>query len=396
VKRFHVHVTDDVLLDLRRRLSSTRFPPPSPVGPWSDGTDRGFLGELVEYWRDGYNWRAQEALINALPQFLAEADGRKLHVVHARSAAADALPLLLIHGWPGSFWEFRRILPLLTDPAAHGGDPRDAFHVVIPSLPGYGWSAVPDAPGCDPAAIARAFAALMAGLGYDRYGAQGGDWGSRIAAQLGVADAGHVLGVHLNFPSFISPPADYDGSGLGRSDREALRATRAFAADGLAYLQLQSTRPQTPAFALSDSPAGLAAWIAEKYQEWSDGELGTAIDRDDLLTIITIYWVTNTIGPSMRLYREHGRRPWNQKVPVPAGCAVFPAETSPPVRAWVEQFLDVRHWTEMPHGGHFAALEQPALLAADIRKFFRPLRGAGLIRSGSADEPTRVVRLRQA
>jgi pimeloyl-ACP methyl ester carboxylesterase len=396
VKPFHVHVPDDVLRDLRRRLCATKFPPPSPAEPWSDGTDSAFLGELLEYWRDSFDWRRQEALINALPQFLAEADGRTLQVVHARSAEADALPLLLIHGWPGSFWEFRRILPLLTDPAAHGGDPRDAFHVVIPSLPGYGWSAVPDAPGCDPAAIARAFAALMAGLGYHRYGAQGGDWGSRIAAHLGVADAGHVLGLHLNFPSFISPPPDYDGSALTPADRESLRAGRAFAADGLAYLHLQSTRPQTPAFGLSDSPAGLAAWIAEKYREWSDGGLGTAIDRDDLLTIITIYWVTNTIGPSMRLYREHGRRPWNQQVPVPAGCAVFPAETSPPVRAWVERFLDVRQWTEMPRGGHFAALEQPGLLAADIRKFFRPLRETGPIRAGSADEPTRIVRLRQA
>jgi pimeloyl-ACP methyl ester carboxylesterase len=396
LKPFHVHVTDDVLLDLRRRLSATRLPPPSPAERWSDGTDSAFLGELLGYWRDGFDWRKQEALINALPQFLAQADDRKLHVVHARSAEADALPLLLIHGWPGSFWEFRRILPLLTDPAAHGGDPRDAFHVVIPSLPGYGWSAVPDTPGCDPAAIAGAFAALMAGLGYDRYGAQGGDWGSRIAAHLGVADAGHVLGLHLNFPSFISPPPDYDGSGLAPADRAALRAARTFAADGLGYLHLQSTRPQTAAFGLSDSPAGLAAWIAEKYREWSDGDLGTAIDRDDLLTIITIYWVTNTIGPSMRLYREHGRRPWNQQVPVPAGCAVFPAETSPPVRAWVEQFLDVRQWTEMPRGGHFAALEQPALLAADIRKFFRPLRASRSDPGRPAEEPARIVRLPQA
>lgn len=376
MKPFRVHVSDDALLDLRRRLSATRFPPLSPSMPWSDGTDSAFLSDLLAYWRDDFHWRKQEALINTLPQFMTSADARELHLVHARSAEAGALPLLLVHGWPGSFWEFRRIIPFLTDPAAHGGNPNDAFHVVIPSLPGYGWSAVPDAPGCDPAAIARAFAALMANLGYRQYGAQGGDWGSRIVAHLGVTDASHLVGVHLNFPGFIAPPPDHDGSGLNQSDLKALRSARAFAADGTGYLHLQSTRPGTPAFGLSDSPAGLAAWIVEKYREWTDcnGDLYSAIDRDDLLTIIMIYWVTNTIGPSMRLYREHGRRPWNQKVPVPAGCAVFPAETSQPVRSWVEQFLDVRQWTDMPRGGHFAALEQPALLAEDIRKFFRPLR----------------------
>jgi pimeloyl-ACP methyl ester carboxylesterase len=376
MKPFRVHVAEDALADLGRRIAATRFPPPSPGEAWSDGTSEAYLRELLAYWRDGFDWRAQEERINALSHFQSEADGRKLHFVHARSAEPDALPLLLTHGWPGSFWEFHRIIPLLTDPAAHGGDPRDAFHVVVPSLPGYGWSAIPDKPGCDPAAIARAFAALMANLGYDTYGAQGGDWGARISAQMGVSDADHVVGVHLNFPSFITPPPDFDGSGLDAADRAALEAARAFGRDDAAYLQLQSTRPQTPAFGLSDSPAGLAAWIVEKYREWTDcdGEVDRAIGRDDLLTIITIYWVTNTIGPSMRLYHEHGRRPWNQRVPVPAGCAVFPAETSPPVRSWVERFLDVRQWTDMPRGGHFAALEQPDLLAADIRRFFRPLR----------------------
>jgi pimeloyl-ACP methyl ester carboxylesterase len=376
VTPFRVDVPGDVLLDLRRRLSQTRLPPPSPAAPWADGAGDAFLHDLLAYWRDGFDWRKQETLINALPQFTVTAGGRELHVVHARSAEPDAMPLLLIHGWPGSFWEFRRILPMLTDPAAYGGDRRDAFHVVIPSLPGYGWSAVPRAPGCGPAAVAAAFAALMADLGYERYGAQGGDWGSRIAAQVAVTAPGQVAGIHLNFPAFISPPPDFDAAALGPREREALAAGRAFAADGLAYLHLQSTRPQTPAFGLSDSPAGLAAWISEKYREWSDcgGDLYQAVDRDDLLTIITIYWVTNTIGPSMRLYREHGRRPWTQRVPVPAGCALFPAETSPPVRAYVERFLDVRRWTDMDRGGHFAALEQPELLAEDVRAFFRPLR----------------------
>ena len=383
MKPFRVHVTDDVLLDLRRRLSTTRFPPPSPAGPWSDGTDSSFLGGLLEYWRDGFDWRKQEALINDLPQFLAEADGRQLQVVHARSAEADALPLLLIHGWPGSFWEFRRILPLLTDPAAHGGDPRDAFHVVIPSLPGYGWSAGPDAPGCDPAAIARAFAALMSGLGYDRFGAQGGDWGSRIAAHLGVTDAGHVLGLHLNFPSFISPPPDYDGSGLGPADREALRAGRAFAAGGLAYLQLQSTRPQTPAFGLSDSPAGLAAWLIEKLRAWSDRRPdGTSLlDRDAMLTDVTIYWLTGTIGSSMRMYRANEAIPETERsrtIEVPTGYTLFPADIEPPAPdAWLERTTtDLAYVSRPTRAGHFAPIEDPELYARELREFFRPYRKA--------------------
>lgn len=359
---FTVSIADEILLDLRHRITRTRFPPPSPAPPWADGTDGDYLRGLLDYWADGFDWRAQERRINALPQFMAVADACRLHFVHLPSPRADALPLLLIHGWPGSFWEFHRIAPLLTD----------RFHLVIPSLPGYGFSSSPTTSGCDPAAIARAFAALMAHIGYQRFGVQGGDWGARIGAHLAVSAPSRVVGLHLNFPGFISPPPDYDGAGLTDADRAALNQGRMFGRDNAAYIALQSTRPQTPAYGLSDSPSGLAAWISEKYREWTDcgGNLDNAISRDDLLTIITIYWVTNTIGPSMRLYREHGRRPWTQDIPVPAACAVFPAEVSPPVRVWVEQFLDIRQWTTMPRGGHFAALEQPELLAADVEQFF--------------------------
>jgi pimeloyl-ACP methyl ester carboxylesterase len=376
IQPFRVQVSDAVLADLRRRLADTRFPVASPAPGWSEGPPADYIRELLEYWRDGFDWRAQERLINGLPQFRDPAAGDGLHLIHARSAEADAFPLLLIHGWPGSFWEFHRILPLLTDPGAHGADPADAFHVVAPSLPGYGWSAAPGRTGCDPASIAAIFAELMSELGYARYGAQGGDWGARISAQLGVIAADRVAGVHLNFPSFITPGPYQDVAQFSESDRAALHAARAFGIDRAAYLHLQSTRPQTPAYALSDSPAGLAAWIAEKFWEWTDhdGDLRAAVSVEDLLTIITIYWVTNSIGSSMRLYREHGRRPWTTRVPVPAGCAVFPGDTSPPVRGWVEKFLDVRQWTQMPRGGHFAALEEPELLASDIRAFFRPLR----------------------
>jgi pimeloyl-ACP methyl ester carboxylesterase len=368
----------DAIADLRRRIDATRFPAHSPGQPWSDGPPERYVRELLDYWLDGYDWQRQERLINEVPQFYASTLGDGLHFVHARSPQSDAFPLLLSHGWPGSFWEFHRLIPMLTDPAAHGGDPGDAFHVIAPSLPGYGWSDAPTRPGRDPASIAATFAELMAMLGYDRYGAQGGDWGARICAQLALAQPDHVAGIHLNFPGFIAPPMDHDPASLDEKERTALMRGRAFAAAGAAYLQLQSTRPQTAAYGLADSPAGLAAWIAEKYWEWADhdGDLETVISRDDLLTIITIYWVTNTIGSSMQLYRQHERRPWTARVPVPVGCAVFPRETLPPVRSWVEKFLDVRQWTEMPRGGHFAALEQPELLAADVRQFFRPLRTA--------------------
>jgi microsomal epoxide hydrolase len=376
VRPFRVHVDDEILGDLHRRIAQTRYPPPSPVESWRDGTSEAYLRDLLEYWRDGFDWRQQEERVNAFPQYRTDAGGRSLHFVHVRSPEPDAMPLLLTHGWPGSFWEFHRIISRLADPGSHGGDPRDAFHVVAPSIPGYGWSAVPDAPGCDPAAVARTFATLMAKLGYERYGAQGGDWGSRVSSEIGVIDRDHVVGIHLNFPGFISPPTDHDGSGFDAADQAALAEARAFGFQGGGYLHLQSTCPQTAAYGLSDSPAGLAGWIVEKYHDWVDGDLDEVITRDDLLTILTIYWVTNTIGPSMRLYLEHGRRPWNKPVPVPAGCAVFPAETVPPVRAWVERYLDVRQWSEMPHGGHFAALEQPELLVADICQFFRPLRAA--------------------
>jgi pimeloyl-ACP methyl ester carboxylesterase len=376
IEPFRVQVSDAALSDLHRRIDATRLPPVSPAEPWSDGPPVDYIRALLDYWRDGFDWRRQERLINELPQFreLRGTDG--VHFVHARSAEPAAFPLLLLHGWPGSFWEFHRIVPLLIDPAAHGADPGDAFDVVAPSLPGYGWSDPPVRPGCDPAAIAMRFASLMANLGYQRFGAHGSDWGARISASMGVLVPDRVAGIHLSFPSFIAPPLDYDGAELGDSDRAAMQAGRAFGAERAAYLHLQSTRPQTPAYGLSDSPAGLAAWIAEKYWEWTDHgtELESMISPDDLLTIITTYWMTNSIGPSMWLYREHGRRPWVTTVPVPAGCAIFPCDTSPPVRAWVERFLDVQRWTEMPRGGHFGALEEPELLAAEIRAFFRPLR----------------------
>jgi epoxide hydrolase len=374
VEPFVVEVSDEVLDDLSVRLSRLRLPARSPVADWSDGTPEGFLVELLRYWRDDFDWPSQIARINQLAHYRCQIMGQGIHFVHARSANDGALPLLVTHGWPGSVWEFNRIIPMLTDPEAYGGSARDAFHVICPSLPGYGWSDVPSEPGCTPRVIASYEAALMSRLGYTRYGVQGGDWGSRISAFVALDDVAHVVGLHLNTPQFIQPPPDYDGTGLSEADLATLNARRRISAEGSGYRDQQSTRPQTLAYGLSDSPAGLAAWITEKFQAWSDGGIDASIGRDDLLTNIMIYWCTNTIGSSIRLYKENARQPWTEKILVPAGCAIFPHEVFPPTRGWIERFLDIQRWTVMPRGGHFAALEQPELLVGDIRAFFRPLR----------------------
>jgi pimeloyl-ACP methyl ester carboxylesterase len=379
IEPFAVRVDEDVLADVRGRLERARFPVASPATGWSEGTPQDYLAELVGYWLNEYDWRDNEARLNMLPQFRTVVDGLGIHFVHARSTNPDALPLLMTHGWPGSVWEFQRIISLLVDPTRHGGDADDAFHVVCPSLPGYAFSDPPAATGCDPRRIAAYEAALMSRLGYERYGAQGGDWGARISAHVAGAHPCRVIGLHLNFPGFISPPPDFDTSTLDSTDLQRWHRGREFVADGMAYLQLQATRPQSLAYGLSDSPLGLAGWLVEKFQAWSDcaGDPSNVLSRDELITNIMIYWCTNSIGSSIRLYREHNRRPWNERVDVRAACALFPAETSPPIRAWVEGFLNIRQWSEFNRGGHFAALEQPELLAEDIRRFFRPLR-AGL------------------
>jgi len=359
-RAFRVAVPETELDDLRQRIARTRWPVPSPARPWTDGISGEYLADLLQEWRTEFDWRHQEERINALPQQMVEVAGTRLHVVHARSVKPDATPLLMIHGWPSSFWEFHRILPELSD-----------FHVVVASLPGYGWSDAPARTGWDTGRIAEAFVELMAGLGHRDYLIHGSDWGSRIAARMGIIDAQRVRGVHLAFPGFIMPPPDQSLDDLPAEDQVTLQTVRSFAHDGSAYLQLQATTPQTVAHGLSDSPAGLAAWLVEKYHAWADhdGDVDAVIDRADLLTTLTIYWVTNSIGPSMRLYREHGRRPWSDQVPVPAACCLLPGEPVPPVRSHVERFLDVRQWTRYERGGHFAALEQPGAVAADLRAF---------------------------
>ena len=375
---FSVAVAQSVLDDLSARLRATRWPDALPGTGWDLGTELGYLQELCRTWSDDFDWRRQEARLNAWPQFLTEVDGARLHYLHARSPHPAALPLLLTHGWPGSVVEFLSVLGPLVDPPAHGGDAADAFSVVCPSIPGYGWSGPTRERGWDVRRVARALAGLMAELGYERYGAQGGDWGGIATAHLGVLDAEHLVGIHLNMAN-APRPRGFDDSTLEAQEQADLADMRAFKAGETGYQAIQGTKPQTLAYALNDSPAGLAGWVVEKFRSWSDcgGDVESVFDRDDLLANLTTYWVTGTAGSAARLYYEtFSALPVMpaQRVEVPTGVARFPREIYRPPRAWVEAAFELRRWTVMPRGGHFAALEQPDLLVDDVRAFFRDLR----------------------
>jgi len=373
---FRVAVPQAALDDLARRLKSTRWPEASPREGWSQGTELAYLKDLVDYWRAGFDWRREEARLNSRVQFIAPVSGMTLHFIHERSPHPGARPLLLIHGWPGGIHEFHRLIPMLTRPEQHGGDPRDAFHVVAPSLPGYGYSDPFPGAGGNPRQFGRVFHSLMTEtLGYSRYGAQGGDWGAVIASWMGMDHADSLPGIHLNMAGLRpNPPRD---AVFTPEEQAYLAGIPAQRAEELGYMALQGSRPQTLAYALMDSPAGLAGWLVEKYRAWSDcgGDVERAISRDDLLTLITLYWVTGSIASSMRLYYEFrvskDRLPPGGRVQCPTGFADFPKEFLRAPRAWVERAYNIVHWTPMPRGGHFAALEAPELLAADIRAFFR-------------------------
>jgi pimeloyl-ACP methyl ester carboxylesterase len=379
---FQIPFDPAVVNDLRERLARTRWP--DEIGePWSYGASLDYLRELAHYWATGFDWEAQVARLNRLPHFRASIDGQGIHLIHQRGRGPRPLPLVITHGWPGSFLEMLEIIPLLADPAGFGGDPADAFDVVVPSLPGYGFSDRPSAPGMDPVRIAALWRSLMVdGLGYRSFGAQGGDWGASISTRLALAAPEQVAGIHLNYiPGSYRPylgPGSPPPSGV-----EALfiKQCEEWSEVEGAYAHIQRTKPQTLTYGLHDSPVGLAAWILEKLRSWSDcsGRLERRWDRDELLTAVMLYWVTGSIGSSIRLYREASRRPLRfsegERVRVPCGVALFPAETpANPPREWVERAYDVTRWTEMPRGGHFAAWEEPQLLAEDIRAFFRDLR----------------------
>jgi pimeloyl-ACP methyl ester carboxylesterase len=377
---FRIQVADAVLDDLKARLARTRWPDQIPSSGWERGPDTAYVKELCEHWRTQFDWRAQEARINAWPQFMTPVDGLDVHFIHARSKHENATPLVLVHGWPGSFVEFLEILGPLTDPTAYGGKAEDAFHVVVPSLPGFGFSAKPRESGWNSQRMAEVIAKLMARLGYERYGAQGGDWGGGIVRWLAANDP-RCLGAHSNFPPFSR-----SGHETPKETRRA-EARNSELADHKAYAAIQGTRPLALGYGLNDSPAGLAAWIVDKFWAWSDhgGTLETSFSKDALLTNITIYWVTETMPSSMRIYHESSHpapRPASMTAfearttpPAPMGFAAFPKEINVPSRAAVERNVpNVIHWTEMPRGGHFAAMEQPTLLVDDIRAFFRKVR----------------------
>jgi epoxide hydrolase len=378
IDRFDIRVDDSTLDDLRQRLALTRFPDQIAGTGWEYGTPIDYVRELVEYWRDDYDWRAQETRLNHLEHFRARIDDQSIHFVHARSQHAHALPLLIIHGWPGSIVEFLDVIPRLTDPEAHGGRADDAFHVIAPSLPGYGFSEPPRARGWDVRRIAQAFVELMRRLEYTRYGAQGGDWGAQIATRIAVLDPDHCAGLHLNMP-IAAPPED--AGPLTDEEQADLAAMARFQRDEAAYAQVQGTKPQTLGMALNDSPAGLLAWIVEKFRAWSDcdGDPERCFTREQLITNVMLYWVTQTFASSARLYWEtmHSgvlKEPL-EYVGVPTGVARFPKEEVLRFpRSWVEQRYNVTHWTVMPRGGHFAAMEQPELFVKDLRTFFRTVR----------------------
>ena len=378
---FTLSVPESQITDLRDRLARTRWPDQPPGEPWATGSDLEYMRDLAEYWRTGFDWRAQEAALNGFPQFTAEVMGTPVHFLHVPGTGPSPMPLLLSHGWPGSVFEFLDIIPRLADPGRFGGDPADSFTVVVPSLPGYGLSFRPGQRRFTAPEMADALFTLMHDvLGYRRFGTQGGDWGSGVSSRLGFTHPEAVAGVHLNFLMPVSrDPADYPDP--SDAERRYLAEVVQWQKEEGAYAAIQGTRPQTLAYGLTDSPAGLMGWIVEKFRAWSDcgGVVETAVSRDHLLADVSLYWFTGAIGSAFWPYygRVHGTEllPKGATIGVPTGYAAFPKEIMRPPREAAERVLtDLRRWTEMPRGGHFAALEQPEALAAEVAAFFRPLR----------------------
>ncbi|WP_405499030.1 epoxide hydrolase [Streptomyces niveus] len=379
IEPFVIDVPQADLDDLATRLAATRWPDELPGAGWSQGVPGPYLRELATYWRTEYDWRAQEAQLNRFPQFTTVIDGASVHFLHIRSARADALPLLITHGWPGSVVEFLDIIGPLTDPGAHGGDPADAFDLVIPSIPGYGLSGPTREGGWDVHRVALTWAELMRRLGYDRYGAQGGDWGHAITRELAAVDGERVVGIHLNTLLTLPPDDPAEAAALTADDRARLDQLLAAEPEMSGYARIQGTRPQTLAYGLTDSPVGQLAWIVEKFMEWTDSTRRPedAVPRDRLLTNVMLYWLTATAGSSARHYWEAthpSRPPRGGRLLTPTGVAVFAADQARPVRRIAERDNVIVHWSEFDRGGHFAAMEEPDLFAGDVRAFFRRFR----------------------
>jgi pimeloyl-ACP methyl ester carboxylesterase len=377
VTPFEVHVPEAPLDDLKRRLADTRWPNKEPVADWSQGVPLAKARVLVEYWRTRYDWRRVERSLNALPQFRTQLDGLGVHFIHVQSKHESALPIVLTHGWPGSVLEFLQVIAPMVDPTAHGGEPDDAFHVVIPSLPGFGFSDKPTEPGWRLPRIASAWAGLMQRLGYSRYVAQGGDWGAGVASWMAKQRPPGLAAIHLNLPVLFPPPPPPPG-GYTAAEQGVLAQLGKYASDGSGYAAIQSTRPQTLGYGLADSPVGQAMWIYEKFQGWSDnkGDPAEAISVDHMLDDITLYWLTDTAASSARLYYESfGKDFVRMPLELPVAVSIFRGDFFNPPKTWGDQtYSKLFYWNEVPKGGHFAALEQPELFVGELRKAFRQVR----------------------
>ena len=380
---FEIQVSDAAIEDLQRRLASTRMPDQLAQTSWEYGTDSSYLAELLSYWQNDFDWREQESQLNQFDQFKTEIDGLDMHFIHQRSENPDAIPLMVVHGWPGSVAEFTKIIGPLTDPVAHGGNIADSYHVIAPSLPGFGFSEKPNQPGYSPEKFAHMLAALMERLGYEQYAIAGGDWGAIINRYLANNYADRLIGLHSNMV-LANPPADEAlRNNVSEAESTLREARTAYMQNEVGYQQIQRTKPQSLGYGLNDSPAGLAAWIVEKFHGWSDmpqgadGYLDNHFTKDELLTNISIYWYTETITSSARIYYENSKTPVAKPIEyidVPTGAAVYPAEIYITPKSWVEAAYDLRHYTLMDQGGHFAALEQPESYINELNTFFRLLR----------------------
>jgi len=374
---YTITIPEETLADMHDRLAMTRWPDEIPGSGWEYGTNLAYLKELIAYWHDGFDWHVQENALNRFAHFRAEVDGSGIHFVHERGKGKNPIPIVLLHGWPATFTQMLKIIPLLFDPEGHGGECGDSFDVVVPSLPGFGFSDRPTGPGMSCARMGEMIHTLMTReLGYSQYAIRGSDIGAEIARHLAFVHPESVIGIHLSgaTPLMGPPPAD-----LSPGEQRFLGAGQMWMMTQGAYCMIHSTKPQTLAYGLNDSPAGLAAWIVEKFRAWSDcsGNVETRFTKDELLTNLTIYWATGTINSSCRVYYETMRTmspSAGRRIDVPTGMAQFPKDLIPAVRTWEERFCNLRHWTVMPRGGHFAEMEEPDLLAEDIRTFFRPPR----------------------
>jgi pimeloyl-ACP methyl ester carboxylesterase len=376
---FEVAIPETELEDLRRRLASTRWPDPETCDGWNQGIPLDYAQELARYWQTEYDWRRFEKKLNGWPQFITEIDGTDIHFIHRQSPHDKALPVIMSHGWPGSVVEFHKVIDALADPVAHGGEARDAFHVVAPSLPGYGFSGKPTGTGTSAEKIGTMWGELMKRLGYDRYVAQGGDWGSVVTQSMGLTETEHCAGIHITLPIVAPDPDTMDQ--LTPGEQSALEAMTFYNEWDSGYSKQQSTRPQTLAYGLADSPAGQMAWIVEKFYAWTDCERDgvshpeNVLTRDELLDNVMLYWLTNSSGSSARLYWESFRNPGVDPIDMPVGCSLFPGEIFRCSRRWAEKrYTNLIYWNEPDRGGHFAALEQPDIFVREVRDCFRALR----------------------